>query len=76
MSAKKDIRKLLLAGADKVSINTAAAHRPEFVGEAAEKFESQCIVVAIDAGLPGPTNGKSLLMADADPQELTRLIGQ
>ena len=44
-----DIRKLLLAGADKVSINTAAVHRPEFVKEAAEKFGSQCIVVAIDA---------------------------
>ena len=45
----EDIRKLLLAGADKVSINTAAVARPEFVGEAAEKFGSQCIVVAIDA---------------------------
>ena len=44
-----DIRKLLLAGADKVSINTAAIHRPEFVAEAAEKFGSQCIVTAIDA---------------------------
>ena len=44
-----DIRKLLLAGADKVSINTAAVARPEFVGEAAEKFGAQCIVVAIDA---------------------------
>lgn len=44
-----DVRKLLLAGADKVSINTAAVHRPEFVREAAEKFGSQCIVVAIDA---------------------------
>ena len=44
-----DIRTLLLAGADKVSINTAAVHRPEFVREAAEKFGSQCIVVAIDA---------------------------
>ncbi len=44
-----DIRKLLLAGADKVSINTAAVHRPDFVREAAEKFGSQCIVVAIDA---------------------------
>jgi imidazole glycerol-phosphate synthase subunit HisF len=43
------IRGLLLAGADKVSINTAAVERPEFVGEAAEKFGSQCIVVAIDA---------------------------
>jgi cyclase len=43
-----DIRKLLLAGADKVSINTAAVKRPEFVREAAEKFGSQCIVVAVD----------------------------
>ncbi len=44
-----DIRKLLLAGADKVSINTAAVDRPDLVREAAEKFGSQCIVVAIDA---------------------------
>ncbi|MEE2996048.1 MAG: imidazole glycerol phosphate synthase subunit HisF [Pseudomonadota bacterium] len=49
----EDIRKLLLAGADKVSINTAAVYRPEFVGEAAEKFGSQCIVVAIDAKSTG-----------------------
>src|SRR5215469_175944 len=44
-----DIRALLLAGADKVSINTEAVRRPEFVREAAEKFGSQCIVAAIDA---------------------------
>ncbi|MBW6511361.1 MAG: imidazole glycerol phosphate synthase subunit HisF [Desulfuromonadaceae bacterium] len=44
-----DIRNLLNAGADKVSINTAAVQRPEFVREAAERFGSQCIVVAIDA---------------------------
>ena len=44
-----DIRRMLNAGADKVAINTAAVHRPEFVGEAAERFGSQCIVVAIDA---------------------------
>ncbi|HCH56338.1 MAG TPA: imidazole glycerol phosphate synthase subunit HisF [Rhodospirillaceae bacterium] len=50
----EDIRKLLLAGADKVSINTAAVQRPEFVGGAAEKFGSQCIVVAIDAKTSGP----------------------
>ena len=49
-----DIRRLLLAGADKVSINTAAVHRPEFVREAAEKFGSQCITVAIDAKSVGP----------------------
>ena len=52
--AVEDIRKLLLAGADKVSINTAAVHRPEFVGEAAEKFGAQCTVVAIDAKATGP----------------------
>jgi cyclase len=44
-----DIRTLLNAGADKVSINTAAVFNPEFVQEAAERFGSQCIVVAIDA---------------------------
>lgn len=45
----EDVRKLLLAGTDKVSINTEAVRRPEFVREAAEKFGSQCITVAIDA---------------------------
>jgi cyclase len=50
----EDIRTLLLAGADKVSINTAAVARPDFVREAAEKFGSQCIVVAIDAKSTGP----------------------
>lgn len=44
-----DIRTMLNAGADKVSINTAAVTNPEFVREAAERFGSQCIVVAIDA---------------------------
>ena len=43
-----DIRRMLNAGADKVSINTAAIHNPDFVKEAAERFGSQCIVVAID----------------------------
>jgi cyclase len=45
----EDIRTLLLAGADKVSINTAAVENPEFVLKASERFGSQCIVVAIDA---------------------------
>jgi cyclase len=47
--AVEDIRKLLEAGADKVSINTAAVNRRQFVREGAEKFGAQCIVVAIDA---------------------------
>ncbi len=49
----EDIRKLLRAGADKISINTGAVTRPEFVREAAETFGSQCIVVAIDAKRAG-----------------------
>jgi len=52
----EDIRRMLNAGADKVSINTAAVFNPEFVAEAASRFGSQCIVVAIDAkkvSLPG-----------------------
>ena len=52
--AVEDIRRLLLAGADKVSINSAAVARPEFVREAAEKFGDQCIVVAIDARQTAP----------------------
>ena len=49
----EDIRKLLLAGADKVSINTASVKNPNFVAEAAEKFGSQCIVVSVDAKSTG-----------------------
>ena len=50
----QDVRQLLLAGADKVSIKTAAVHNPDFVREAAEKFGSQCIVVAVDAKAVAP----------------------
>ena len=49
ITGNEEIRDLLRAGADKVSLNTAAVRRPAFVGEAAETFGSQCIVVAIDA---------------------------
>lgn len=49
-----DIRKLLLAGADKVSINTEAVKRPEFIREASEEFGAQCIVVAVDAKQTAP----------------------
>jgi len=59
----KDIRELLKAGCDKVSINTAAVKNPDFIREASERFGSQCIVVAIDAkrvvgGLPYATGEK------------------
>lgn len=49
-----DMRKLLLAGADKCSMNSAAVSRPDLVREAAEKFGSQCVVVAVDARAIGP----------------------
>ena len=50
----EDMRRLLLAGADKCSINSAAVARPALVAEAAEKFGSQCVVVAVDAKAAGP----------------------
>ena len=55
VKAVEDIRKLLLAGADKISINTSAVKNPELIKQASEKFGSQCIVVAIDAkSVSGP----------------------
>ncbi len=53
----KDVRRLLNAGADKISINTAAVNRPELVAEAAQHFGSQCIVVAIDAKRSATVSG-------------------
>ena len=52
----EDIRALLRAGADKVSLNTSALARPELISEAAERFGSQCIVVAIDARQTQPSD--------------------
>jgi cyclase len=52
-----DVRVLLRAGADKISLNTAAVQRPAVIREAAERFGSQCIVVAIDARREGPRWG-------------------
>jgi len=51
----EDLRAILLAGADKTSINSAAVRRPEFISEGAKRFGSQCIVVAIDAKKTGKT---------------------
>ncbi len=62
----QDMRRLLLAGADKCSINSAAISRPELISEAAEKFGSQCVVVAIDARQTGPGAGKSFPMVAAN----------
>ncbi len=55
----EDMRKLLLAGADKCSMNSAAIARPELIGAAAAKFGSQCVVVAVDARAAGPKGGPS-----------------
>jgi cyclase len=53
VATTEDMRALLLAGADKCSVNSAAVARPELVGEAARKFGSQCVVVAVDAKAAG-----------------------
>lgn len=53
----EDVRRLLNAGADKVSINTSAVQTPELVGEACAKYGSQCIVIAIDAKRTGVATG-------------------
>lgn len=55
----EDMRRLLLAGADKCSMNSAAVARPDLVREAAEKFGSQCVVVAVDARAGGPGERES-----------------
>ncbi|MDP3791036.1 MAG: imidazole glycerol phosphate synthase subunit HisF [Candidatus Omnitrophota bacterium] len=60
ISTVDDIRNLLKAGCDKVSINTAAVKRPEFVKESSDRFGSQCIVVAVDARCKVKTRQKQL----------------
>jgi cyclase len=65
----EDIRQLLLAGADKVSINTEAVKWPEFVREAAEKFGTQCIVVAMDAKSATPTSSDVSAAARTSPEQ-------
>ena len=60
----EDIRKLLIAGTDKVSINTAAIKDPTFIKRAAQKFGSQCIVVAVDAKKTGNHTKSQLLILD------------
>ncbi|VBB69098.1 Imidazole glycerol phosphate synthase cyclase subunit [invertebrate metagenome] len=66
----EDIRQLLLAGADKVSVNTAAVQQPEFVNEAARKFGSQCIVVAIDAKQIAPNQFEIFTHGGREPTGL------
>lgn len=69
----EDIRNLLLAGADKVSINTAAVNDPEFVHEAARKFGRQCIVVAIDAKQVGEDHWEIFTHGGREPTGIDAL---
>ena len=69
-----DIRNLLLAGADKVSINTQAVKLPEFVGEAAAKFGSQCVVVAIDAKQVSPGKFEIFTHGGRNPTGLDAVV--
>ena len=72
--AVEDIRRLLLAGADKVSINTAAVARPEFVREAAQKFGSQCIVAAIDAKAAEPGRWRVFTHGGRRPTDIDAVL--
>ncbi|MCC6345919.1 MAG: imidazole glycerol phosphate synthase subunit HisF, partial [Nitrospirales bacterium] len=69
-----DIRNLLNAGCDKVAINTTAVHTPGFIREAAEKFGSQCIVVAIDAKRCTGSPGEAPAWLTASPELRDRLL--
>lgn len=66
----EDIRQLLLAGADKVSTNTAAVKNPDFVKRAADRFGSQCIVVAIDAKMVSPSKWEVFTHGGRNPTEI------
>ncbi|GBD08389.1 Imidazole glycerol phosphate synthase subunit HisF [Candidatus Thermoflexus japonica] len=66
----EDFRALLRAGADKVSINTAAVRRPELITEAARRFGSQCVVVAIDAKRVGPSRWEVYIHGGRTPTGL------
>ena len=63
----EDVRRLLNAGADKVSINTSAVHNPQLVADAAGRYGAQCIVVAIDAKRVAPTTDAKRPSDGADP---------
>ena len=67
----EDIRTMLNAGADKVSLNTAAVLNPQLISDASDKFGNQCIVVAVDAKKHRITNGESLPMEVETIQEKT-----
>jgi cyclase len=65
-----DMRRLLLAGADKCGINSAAVARPELIAEAAQKFGSQCVVAAVDARASGPNKWEVFINGGRTPTGL------
>jgi cyclase len=67
---KEDFRTMLLAGADKVSVNTSAINNPQLVSEAAHAYGSQCVVVAIDAKRDGPGRWRVYTHGGRNPTEL------
>ncbi|MCL6447472.1 MAG: imidazole glycerol phosphate synthase subunit HisF [Armatimonadetes bacterium] len=73
ISTLEDIRDVLSAGADKVSINTAAVQNPELVARSAERFGTQCIVVAIDARQVGPQKWEVYIHGGRTPTGLDAL---
>lgn len=66
----EDFRRLLGSGADKISVNSAAVRNPGLIGEAAERFGSQCVVVAIDAKRTGPESWEVYLCGGREPTGL------
>lgn len=70
-----DFRRVLNAGADKVSVNSAAVRRPELIREGAESFGNQCVVLSVDAKRCGPGNGRSISPAAERIRDLMRYNG-
>jgi cyclase len=70
----EDFRTMLLAGADKVSVNTAAIKTPELISEAAQNFGSQCVVVAIDAKHDGPGRWRVYTHGGRNPTDLDAVV--
>jgi len=69
----EDFRTMLLAGADKVSVNTAAIHRPALIAEAAEAFGSQCVVLAVDAKRDAELGWRVFTHGGRNPTELSAI---
>lgn len=74
ISTTEDIRAMLSAGADKVSINTAAIKNPRVIAEASERFGSQCIVVAIDARNVGPNKWEVYIHGGRTPTGIDAVV--